>query len=452
MESADVCFIDEFPDELVIEILSCLSPYVDTLVARRVCKRWLRLLKTIEEQNKDEFVDSIRKHNITWRTLKPHTSELPSAADGTNGNGPSPRCSHGAIRYGRYMYVFGGVIVSQESGTTYKDFHALDLLTYQWKEVNAQGDIPSKRCSVAFLADNGRLIMQGGLCQPSFQNPDVPPRFFDTTHEFDIATSTWKKFHFEHGTPSVRASTGISMVKGEMVMFGGCYRVHQQNDVWLLNFDTLRWRMCKVVTRRPPERSSHSQWTMPNDLVMVFGGVDDRERSLNDIWLLDIFKRTWTQVRIDNIPHQPRNVSSHPAAMMHDHLVVFSDEKMCDYCGNFLVPGVHVVPESPPEDDAERCTCGYRKEYGKPENLRYETEFTHPVYMQMYVLDISKLWDYDASCKWLDYHPMSPTPMSRRMFTSCAGVNEIIIFGGIEESKPHLVDGDTIIVKPKIKM
>merc|ERR1711881_490038 len=115
--------------------------------------------------------------------------------------------------------------------------------------------------------------------------------------------------------------------------------------------------------------------------------------------------------------------------MVDGNIIAFSDGKICPHCSNFIEN--YCVPTSAPIADPEYntiidCSCGRKM---ADRNPYPNAEPTDPIYLQLYYLQCSEMLT-SYSCRWLDYHYMSPTPLSKRHFTACAGVDEIFIFGG----------------------
>jgi len=456
--------ISEFPDELVLKILVHLSPYLDLKNAGFVNKRWFRLVKFIEKQTHDVYIQSLKSHNILWQTnkiRKDNPTERPSVrsritrndtASTTISDHPSARFSHSAVIFKQHMYLFGGASSDHLSGTTYNDMYALDLTTYRWRKMRPLGLQPAPRECASFVAFNkedsgeGIIILHAGICRPPVERQHtMGPRFFDDTQLFDINTSTWQRLNLTENYPSARAAESASVVRNSLVTFGGAHRSNRLNEVWVFNFETNLWRFIRIRGKKPPERFGHTQFTIDEDRVLVVGGSNGHDTDMSDVWMLDTTMWSWTSIRVDNIPHEPVRAWCHPPVMVDGDIVVISEGKRCLYCANYI-EDFH-IPAAPPVADAEYntiidCSCG-RKWACRNENPNAEP--IDPIYLQMYYLDCSDILT-SYSCRWLDYHYMSPTPLSIRHFTACAGIDEILIFGGVEESGAHKVDDTTIVV------
>lgn len=57
--------------------------------------------------------------------------------------------------------------------------------------------------------------------------------------------------------------------------------------------------------------------------MIVFGGKDDENEKLNDVWILDILTQTWKQVIYAEGALKPTARSGHSAVLFDDKMVVF---------------------------------------------------------------------------------------------------------------------------------
>ena len=137
-------FFNHLPEELILKVLSYLSPYTDTKNGKLVNKRWNRLISLIERHNHLVFLEAIKSSNIMWQihklrsyditdTLVPGTHRkggIRTKVKRQNKNVPSPRFSHAAVIMRQYMYVFGGSNseFDNDNGSTFNDIYRFCLL------------------------------------------------------------------------------------------------------------------------------------------------------------------------------------------------------------------------------------------------------------------------------------------------------------------------------------
>lgn len=71
-----------------------------------------------------------------------------------------------------------------------------------------------------------------------------------------------------------------------MYIFGGFNRGIRQNSVIVLDFETNKWSPLKVTGTVPQPRAGHSA-VMYKSKMYVFGGKDEDNEKLKDLWVLD---------------------------------------------------------------------------------------------------------------------------------------------------------------------
>ena len=79
-----------------------------------------------------------------------------------------------------------------------------------------------------------------------------------------------------------------------MIMFGGCDHDNEKlNDLWVFNFESGSWNEIKTdqVNVAIP-RSGHSV-AMYGDLMLIFGGIYEVTKELNDLMAFDFSTNHW---------------------------------------------------------------------------------------------------------------------------------------------------------------
>lgn len=252
-DDIELTYFNELPEELIIKILSYLSPYTDTKSARLVNRKWLRLITAIEHQSHRLFLKCVKSHNIMWKVNKQRSydvtdvllpgskSEKPfrRVIQKPNTNVPSPRFSHSSVILGQYMYIFCGTSSEFNTGSTYNDLYKFDLSNHVWQKIKAEGLLPAPRECCTFVAFKskpsknsyktgpfkGKLVIFAGVCQPPVERINIGPRFFDDTQVFSIHDSSWQRVNVGDNYPSLRAGHSASVIGNKhMVIFGGSQR------------------------------------------------------------------------------------------------------------------------------------------------------------------------------------------------------------------------------------
>ena len=64
------------------------------------------------------------------------------------------------------------------------------------------------------------------------------------------------------------------------------------NDVLIYSYQTNEWEDLKLSSTKPKERCGHSA-VVHGGAMWIFGGKDDDNQKLNDLWRFDLGSRTW---------------------------------------------------------------------------------------------------------------------------------------------------------------
>ncbi len=72
-----------------------------------------------------------------------------------------------------------------------------------------------------------------------------------------------------------------------MIIYGGFEDGIRTNSIYRYYFKENKWEMVKILSEIcPSPRAGHSS-IMLGDKMVIFGGRDDENNKLNDIWLFD---------------------------------------------------------------------------------------------------------------------------------------------------------------------
>ncbi|XP_064393447.1 uncharacterized protein LOC135340946 isoform X2 [Halichondria panicea] len=235
-------------------------------------------------------------------SLLPTTGPLPSGERGG--------CS---VCVGRCLYTFGG-----GNGYSYfKDMGKLDLDTLQWTKVQSSGSQPIKKAGCGLVRVNERTLCcfggEGiGPTQPGstftrsgLGRPDGTGQT-NEFHLFDIKNGVWSSPELRGERPPPCIDFTFTMVdQHRAVLFGGRKSGHggQINDIYFFDFRTME--VTKVVKpvwggAWPVGRSAHAACCLnygeDHPQLLLHGGLDNRYKTLRDMWILDVDTVKWTEV------------------------------------------------------------------------------------------------------------------------------------------------------------
>lgn len=180
------------------------------------------------------------------------------------------------------MYLFGGSNLESEN----RKFFSLDLNHFRWDVVKSRGDLPITRDEHTCIVyeNESSMIIFGGFCNGERTNELIKYLFQE---------NRWVKLNMPVGAvqPSPRSGHSACIYENAMYVFGGKDDDNNKlNDLWRLDLNTYQWTEIKPVDNyKPLERSGHSSDIFENYLV-VFGGIYEITKELNDFHLFDLKK------------------------------------------------------------------------------------------------------------------------------------------------------------------
>jgi hypothetical protein len=79
-----------------------------------------------------------------------------------------------------------------------------------------------------------------------------------------------------------------------MIIFGGFVNGVRTNDIYRYYFNDNRWELVQQLSEVcPPTRAGHSA-IMHLDNMYIYGGKDEDNNKLNDIWTFNFNTYLWT--------------------------------------------------------------------------------------------------------------------------------------------------------------
>jgi hypothetical protein len=105
-----------------------------------------------------------------------------------------------------------------------------------------------------------------------------------------------------------------------MIIFGGFVSGTRVNDIYRYYFKENKWEFIQPLgNSAPPKRAGHSA-VIYGDSFVIFGGKDEDNNKLNDVWEFNLNTYQWTEFKLEDSP-LPR--SGHSAHVYRDFMVVF---------------------------------------------------------------------------------------------------------------------------------
>ena len=208
------------------------------------------------------------------------------------------------------MYLIGGTM----NGRDYvcSQMSRLDLQTLNWDVIQTRGSAEMPNCMDEHSAccENGKVYTFGGFEDGERVN---------TVHTFDLETHTWATITpiaaANAPAPKPRAGHTASLYQGSLYIFGGKDDENEKlNDMWKFDIAAKTWS--KIVSENkdtvPSPRSGHTA-TLFQGYICVFGGIFEVTKELNDVHLFDIEGNRW--ICLFSANNEPGSAQSPTKAM-----------------------------------------------------------------------------------------------------------------------------------------
>ncbi len=211
---------------------------------------------------------------------------------------PSGRICHTAIHDYAYdrMIIYAGA----RFGATLGDLWSLDPATMEWTELIPENQGPNvlrSHCGIYNPVDTTMVIF-GGVTYPGGY-------ITDQLWILNLNTLIWEQIEpsGEWPPPTRCNYATYRWNTHEMIMFGGRWHGERYNTTWILDLETYTWRNLVYENSPPlPREGAPILIIQDSPKMMVYGGYNPGTSYLDELWVLDLDQRTWTEYYPDP-PH-----------------------------------------------------------------------------------------------------------------------------------------------------
>lgn len=78
-----------------------------------------------------------------------------------------------------------------------------------------------------------------------------------------------------------------------MLCFGGSGLGKKFKDFWNFNLETKKWSKISNPGHPPSARDGHCCGLIKNKYMFVYGGIDENDNNLSDVYLYDLETHQW---------------------------------------------------------------------------------------------------------------------------------------------------------------
>jgi hypothetical protein len=159
-----------------------------------------------------------------------------------------------------------------------------------WEPVKCSGAVPGNISHHKTAVFGLSVIIYGGIS--GLEN-------FQDTFEFDSVKCHWSKIKQSGDIPKPRDDLSLSQINdNSFIIFGGFVQGSRVNECFIgtKTGNQLVWKQVgQNSPQQPCVRASHSSSVFNNKLY-IFGGQDDENNKLNDLWEFDIESEVFSQI------------------------------------------------------------------------------------------------------------------------------------------------------------
>ncbi|KAK9817742.1 hypothetical protein WJX72_001478 [[Myrmecia] bisecta] len=177
-------------------------------------------------------------------------------------------------------------------------------MSISWEAANATGAVPAARSGHTFTTVGGRHLLFGGCGRQ-----DGKAQSFNDLHTCDVSNADeykWAAVQATNPPPPRARHTTVALDSNRLLIFGGIDHRTRYNDLWVLDVAEKRWSQVLPEGECPAARAHHTA-TKCGQKVLVFGGYGGNGRVFDDLWVLNL-DETGTPLRWE----QPQLTSNTP--------------------------------------------------------------------------------------------------------------------------------------------
>ena len=209
-----------------------------------------------------------------------------------NGDKPLSRFGHSLVMINPVkVCLFGGAVGETRRINYSNDTYIYNIMTKIWMKLNINlkmSLIPSERAAHAAAAnDDMQMVIYGGSNSTGLADDKLWMLHLSEQNE-----GIWSEIRVVGQTPGQRYGHSLAFLNPFFVLFGGNFNPNLSNEVWVINTKTnpCQWEKINFENNNiiPCPRLYHTCAICPSGncsgMMIIFGGRDDNEKPLNDIW------------------------------------------------------------------------------------------------------------------------------------------------------------------------
>jgi len=143
--------------------------------------------------------------------------------------------------------------------------YEFNFQTRTWREIQAEGALPSVRSCPAWAKDETYVYIQGGYDGVERKND---------FYACDLSTYTWTEMPCHGSTPSPRYFHSCYLYGNKMYSFGGYSGSERLADMHAYDFETNHWQEVDCTAGDAPSGRSSLVAQVYENCLYIFGGYN----------------------------------------------------------------------------------------------------------------------------------------------------------------------------------
>ncbi|EFA83421.1 hypothetical protein PPL_03567 [Heterostelium album PN500] len=212
-----------------------------------------------------QYSNSVYSFNFNTKIITHHT---------TTGNGPTARSAHSAICYEDSMYIFGGWDGYESNNDIYK----LDLKTNVWSQIKSE-NAPSKRRAHSSVIYKNNIYIFGGF------DTSKKPETFNILYKFSLENETWSEVECFGDIPRGRSRASMVEFNDKLFLIGGWDRIDYFQELHEFNIATSQWKKLDANIEEMSIGLGQNSVSVLENRMVIFGGyIPKKKVSTNELF------------------------------------------------------------------------------------------------------------------------------------------------------------------------
>lgn len=148
-----------------------------------------------------------------------------------------------------------------------------------------------------------------------------------------VANEQWLELEPSAVGPAARAFHAACALGSRVYVFGGHVylpeqnRLHQFNDLWVLDSDTWQWERKDASPDHPAPSPRDRSSIVPLDdhSLLIYGGADATNKRLEDVWIYDLNTSSWSEI-VTTTGSKPRPRCSTTLFSLGNRVLIFGGD------------------------------------------------------------------------------------------------------------------------------